>query len=339
MTFKVAGYSTLSPLNVSRLRSGPSASGPADHVRSHRFLHPGRPPRLRRPSRERLHRARRGRDDAFAHRLHAGQHRQIRGLGVRDHDPGLSAGAADRDQYQRLAAHLHRDLRRAAVRHRLRDQRCLRLCDDGTNGRRRSRDADHRWRLRARCRDLRPAGRHAAWSRGRRPAPGLVPELLWIAPFVGAVLLLWAIYELVRLWRTRPPGSTLRSMVLAPAIPAVDRSPPDRACQRHDLSGLRFGRIHHHPAAGDRELFRHPSAAGLWTLDRARRRRVRHAGLDLAAAELPHRLAAALVVVAQHHRRHPDGARHGAACPAATTRWCSMVSPACRRTRCRPMRR
>jgi uncharacterized membrane protein YedE/YeeE len=47
-------------------------------------------------------------------------------------------------------------------------------------------------------------------------APGLVPELLWIAPFIGAVLLLWAVYELVRLWRARPPDSTLRSMILAP---------------------------------------------------------------------------------------------------------------------------
>lgn len=48
-----------------------------------------------------------------------------------------------------------------------------------------------------------------------QPAPGLVPELLWIAPVIGGALLLWAIYELVRLWRTRPPGSTLRDMVLA----------------------------------------------------------------------------------------------------------------------------
>lgn len=48
-----------------------------------------------------------------------------------------------------------------------------------------------------------------------QPAPGLVPDLLWIAPVVGGALLMWAIYELIRLWRTRPPGSTLRDMVLA----------------------------------------------------------------------------------------------------------------------------
>jgi uncharacterized membrane protein YedE/YeeE len=49
-----------------------------------------------------------------------------------------------------------------------------------------------------------------------QPAPGLVPQMLWVAPIIGGFLLLWAIYELARLWRTRPEGSTLRSLILAP---------------------------------------------------------------------------------------------------------------------------
>src|SRR5262245_13041519 len=46
--------------------------------------------------------------------------------------------------------------------------------------------------------------------------PGLVPQMLTYAPIIGAVLLAWAAYEIVRLWRTRPPGATLKSMILAP---------------------------------------------------------------------------------------------------------------------------
>ncbi len=49
-----------------------------------------------------------------------------------------------------------------------------------------------------------------------QPAPGLVPQMLWLAPVIGGFLLLWAAYELVRLWRTRPEGSTLGSLILAP---------------------------------------------------------------------------------------------------------------------------
>ena len=47
-------------------------------------------------------------------------------------------------------------------------------------------------------------------------APGRVPDLLVYAPYVGAVLFLWGTYELIRLWRTRPTGATLRKLVLAP---------------------------------------------------------------------------------------------------------------------------
>lgn len=46
--------------------------------------------------------------------------------------------------------------------------------------------------------------------------PGLVPQMLDFAPYIGAALLIWVIYEMARLWRTRPEGATLRSMVLAP---------------------------------------------------------------------------------------------------------------------------
>lgn len=49
-----------------------------------------------------------------------------------------------------------------------------------------------------------------------QPAPGMVPQMLWLAPVIGGFLLIWAGYELWRLWRTRPQGSTLRSLVLAP---------------------------------------------------------------------------------------------------------------------------
>ncbi len=46
--------------------------------------------------------------------------------------------------------------------------------------------------------------------------PGFVPELMTVAPYFGAALLIWVIYEIMRLWRSRPPGSTLRSLALAP---------------------------------------------------------------------------------------------------------------------------
>lgn len=49
-----------------------------------------------------------------------------------------------------------------------------------------------------------------------QPAPGLVPQMLWLAPVLVGFLLIWAAYELTRLWRTRPEGSTVWSLVLAP---------------------------------------------------------------------------------------------------------------------------
>lgn len=47
-------------------------------------------------------------------------------------------------------------------------------------------------------------------------APALVPAAMVVLPYVGVILLLWAIYETARLWRSRPAGATLRSLVLAP---------------------------------------------------------------------------------------------------------------------------
>jgi uncharacterized protein len=46
--------------------------------------------------------------------------------------------------------------------------------------------------------------------------PGLIPDIIWIAPLVGLLLVGWTLYELIRLWRTRPAGATLFSLVLAP---------------------------------------------------------------------------------------------------------------------------
>ena len=48
-------------------------------------------------------------------------------------------------------------------------------------------------------------------------APSQVPSIMHIAPYFGAVLLIFAAYELVRLWRSRPAGTSLRQLVLAPA--------------------------------------------------------------------------------------------------------------------------
>lgn len=48
-----------------------------------------------------------------------------------------------------------------------------------------------------------------------QPAPTLAPQMLWVAPIAGACLLLWGIYEFTRLWRSRPPGASLRDLILA----------------------------------------------------------------------------------------------------------------------------
>ena len=49
------------------------------------------------------------------------------------------------------------------------------------------------------------------------PSPSPIPSLLHVAPYVGAVLIALGLLELIRLWRSRPAGSTLREMVFAPA--------------------------------------------------------------------------------------------------------------------------
>jgi uncharacterized membrane protein YedE/YeeE len=49
------------------------------------------------------------------------------------------------------------------------------------------------------------------------PAPSLVPDMLNIAPYIGALLFIFVLYEIIRLWRTRGPGTTLRDLVFAPA--------------------------------------------------------------------------------------------------------------------------
>ena len=48
-----------------------------------------------------------------------------------------------------------------------------------------------------------------------KAAPGMVPSVMSYAPIIGAALLVWAAFEIVRLWRARPSGATLREMVLA----------------------------------------------------------------------------------------------------------------------------
>lgn len=47
------------------------------------------------------------------------------------------------------------------------------------------------------------------------PTPGMVPAILPYAWIIGAVLLAWAVYELLRLWRTRPKNRSLRQLVFA----------------------------------------------------------------------------------------------------------------------------
>jgi hypothetical protein len=49
------------------------------------------------------------------------------------------------------------------------------------------------------------------------PAPSQIAGVMLVAPYAIAVLLALGAYEAVRLWRSRPPGTTLRAMICAPA--------------------------------------------------------------------------------------------------------------------------
>lgn len=49
------------------------------------------------------------------------------------------------------------------------------------------------------------------------PAPSHLPDAIRVAPYIVAVLLALGLYEAVRLWRSRPPGATLRTLTFAPA--------------------------------------------------------------------------------------------------------------------------
>jgi uncharacterized membrane protein YedE/YeeE len=49
------------------------------------------------------------------------------------------------------------------------------------------------------------------------PAPSHLPDAMRVAPYLVAVLSALGLYEAIRLWRSRPPGSTLRSLVCARA--------------------------------------------------------------------------------------------------------------------------
>jgi uncharacterized membrane protein YedE/YeeE len=48
-------------------------------------------------------------------------------------------------------------------------------------------------------------------------APSHVPDVMQVAPYIVAVLLVLGLYEVVRVWRGRAPGATLRALVCAPA--------------------------------------------------------------------------------------------------------------------------
>jgi uncharacterized membrane protein YedE/YeeE len=48
-------------------------------------------------------------------------------------------------------------------------------------------------------------------------APSHIPDVMPVAPYVVGVLALLAVFEAIRIWRNRPPGSTLRTLVCAPA--------------------------------------------------------------------------------------------------------------------------
>lgn len=47
-------------------------------------------------------------------------------------------------------------------------------------------------------------------------APGMISAVLPYTGILGALLLAWAVYEFLRLWRSRPKDRTLRQLVLAP---------------------------------------------------------------------------------------------------------------------------
>jgi hypothetical protein len=49
------------------------------------------------------------------------------------------------------------------------------------------------------------------------PAPSQMPSVMRVAPYAVAVLLVLALIEGIGLWRSRPPGSTLRSLIFARA--------------------------------------------------------------------------------------------------------------------------
>lgn len=49
------------------------------------------------------------------------------------------------------------------------------------------------------------------------PAPSHLPDAMRVAPYLVAVLSVLGLYEAIRLWRRRPPGATLRSLVCARA--------------------------------------------------------------------------------------------------------------------------
>lgn len=49
------------------------------------------------------------------------------------------------------------------------------------------------------------------------PAPSQLPGVMQVAPYIVAVLLMLGLYEAIRLWRSRPPGATLRTLVCARA--------------------------------------------------------------------------------------------------------------------------
>ncbi|MFZ5692757.1 MAG: YeeE/YedE thiosulfate transporter family protein [Pseudomonadota bacterium] len=49
------------------------------------------------------------------------------------------------------------------------------------------------------------------------PAPSHLSDALRVAPYLVAVLSALGLYEAIRLWRSRPPGATLRSLVCARA--------------------------------------------------------------------------------------------------------------------------
>jgi uncharacterized membrane protein YedE/YeeE len=53
------------------------------------------------------------------------------------------------------------------------------------------------------------------WVVRPRPTPTVVASALNWLLIIAALFLLWGIYELVRLWRTRPAGTTLRTLVCA----------------------------------------------------------------------------------------------------------------------------